>query len=83
MKIAIITGVYGFYDPIRNLPKDHGFDDAICVTDTGKLLRPSTSSIGNGWRVVIQGSTMEPRMTVGFVLVLLMKWKYVGIGLSI
>jgi hypothetical protein len=55
MRVALITACYGAYDPVRPLPEDHGFDDAVCVTDTG-------SNIGEGWRVHVEPSTESPRL---------------------
>ena len=46
MTKTLITAVYGSYDPVRALPDDHGFDDAICVTD-------GECEVGQGWRVII------------------------------
>jgi hypothetical protein len=55
MRIALITAVYGGYDPIRPLPLVHGFDDAICITD-------ASSHIGNGWRVMVDPRNEHPRL---------------------
>jgi len=55
MRVALITACYGAYDPVRDLPEDHGFDEAICVTDTG-------SDIGEGWRVHLEPSSDHPRL---------------------
>lgn len=55
MRVAIVTGVYGNYDPVRNLPHNHGFDDAVCVTD-------DPSIVANGWRVVHRPSSLPSRM---------------------
>lgn len=46
MKVGIVTGVYGSYDPIRDLPENHGFDDAVIVTDD-----PNVGGIG--WRTLV------------------------------
>lgn len=43
--IALVSAVYGGYDTIRPLRADHGFDDAVLVTD-----RPCDVP---GWRVVV------------------------------
>ncbi len=55
MKVALITAVYGDYDPVRSLPLDHGFDAAICVTD-GK------SEVGEGWDVVVDPRPESDRL---------------------
>lgn len=55
VRVAIITGVYGAYDPVRSLPDLHGFDDAVCVTDDERLAP-------DGWRVVVKRTPMPPRM---------------------
>jgi len=55
MRCALITAVYGDYDPVRSLPDDHGFDDVVCVTD-GK------STIPDAWRVVIRPSAGSARL---------------------
>jgi hypothetical protein len=55
MKIALITSVYGDYDPVRPLPLAHGFDDAICITD-------GLSQIDNSWRVVVEPRDEPPRL---------------------
>jgi len=54
--VAVVTGVYGGYDPLRGLPADHGFDDAVVVTDDPSLC-------GDGWRVVVAPRVGEhPRL---------------------
>jgi hypothetical protein len=55
MRVALITACYGAYDPVRDLPDWHGFDDAICVTDT-------PAGIGKGWRAHIEPSSEHPRL---------------------
>jgi len=55
MRVALITGCYGAYDPVRPLPEGHGFDDAVCVTDT-------PSGIGDGWRVHVEPRDEHPRL---------------------
>lgn len=55
MRIALVTSVYSSYDPVRDLPSWHGFDDAVCVTD-GK------SDIGSGWRLVVEPREEYPRL---------------------
>jgi hypothetical protein len=37
MSIGIITCVYGDFDALFPLPPDHGFDEAVCVTDNPRL----------------------------------------------
>lgn len=55
MRVALVTANFGGYDPVRPLPDDHGFDDAVCVTDTA-------SGIGDGWRVHVEPSGESPRL---------------------
>jgi hypothetical protein len=55
MRIALITACYGDYDPIKPLPEWHGFDDAVCVTDTA-------SGVGEGWRVHVEPRGESPRL---------------------
>jgi hypothetical protein len=55
MRIALITGVYGNYDPIRPLPEWHGFDEAICVTD-------DLACVGEGWQGHLEQSNEPPRL---------------------
>ena len=55
MRVALITACYGAYDPVRPLPEWHGFDDAVCVTDTA-------SGIGGGWRVHVEPRDEHPRL---------------------
>lgn len=55
MRVALITASYAAYDPVRPLPEWHGFDDAVCVTDTA-------SGIGEGWRVHIEPRDEPPRL---------------------
>jgi hypothetical protein len=55
MRIALITANFGGYDPVRDLPEDHGFDDVVCVTDT-------VSGIGDGWRVHLEKPSGSARL---------------------
>lgn len=55
MATAIITSVYGDYDAVHDLPEEHGFDEAVCVTD-GK------SRIGKGWTVRVEERQQHPRL---------------------
>lgn len=52
MRIAIITSVYGAYDPVRSAPDV--FDDAVLVTD-------SRDSVA-GWRTFLAPSNDPPRL---------------------
>lgn len=45
MTTALVSGVFGGYDAIRPLRADHGFDDAVLVTDC-EVDAP-------GWRVIV------------------------------
>jgi hypothetical protein len=55
MRVALITGCYGNFDPVRDLPPDHGFDDAVCVTDDASI-------VGDGWRVHVEPRDEAPRL---------------------
>lgn len=55
MRVALITGCYGAYDPVRSLPEGLGFDDAVCVTD-------DPSIVGEGWRVHVEPRDEHPRL---------------------
>ena len=55
MRVALVTAVFGGYDPLHALPVDHGFDDVVCVTDTPE-------SVPAGWRVVAQPAVESPRL---------------------
>ena len=54
MSTAIVTSIYGRYDVPKPLPADHGFDDAVFVTDV-ELDVP-------GWRTLVVPSDFHPRM---------------------
>lgn len=45
MGLTLVTGCFGGYDTVRPLPDDHGFDDAVLVTDDPALEVP-------GWRTL-------------------------------
>ncbi len=55
MRVALITAVYDAYDPLKDLPADHGFDEAICVTD-------GNSPVGAGWKIIVAPSDSHPRL---------------------
>lgn len=54
MSLAIVTSVYGDYDPLRPL-KDTGFDEAICVTDNPDLQV-------EGWTMAVDPQQESPRL---------------------
>lgn len=54
MTVALVTAIFGGYDPPKPLPPDHGFDDAVLVTDR-EVDAP-------GWRVVVDPSPLPPRL---------------------
>ena len=54
MRIALITSVYGTYDPVRPADAEWGFDDAVLVTDT-----PVNAE---GWRVHVRPSNDSDRL---------------------
>jgi len=55
MRVALISSVYGAYDPVRPVDPDWGFDDAVLVTD-------SKSLDSAGWRVHYAPSSDAPRL---------------------
>lgn len=55
MATALITALYGDFEPVRPLRPDHGFDDAVCVTDNPEL-------VAEGWRIVVAPSEEHPRL---------------------
>lgn len=54
MRVALVTACYGNYDPVRALPDNHNFDDAVLVTDSRE---PVT-----GWRVHYEPRDEHPRL---------------------
>jgi len=52
MTIGLITALYNGYDSLRPLPANHGFDDAVCVTDDPTLEV-------DGWRMVVFPEMVE------------------------
>jgi len=55
MRVALITGNYGSYDPVRPLPEWHGFDDAVLVTNHRDIAT-------EGWRVHLDPRDEPPRL---------------------
>jgi hypothetical protein len=55
VRIALITSVYGAYDPVRPVDPEWGFDDAVCVTDR-------TEGLPDSWRAVIEPTNAPPRL---------------------
>jgi len=55
VRVALITACYGDYDPVRDLPEWHGFDEAVCVTDRADL-------VGDGWSPFVEWRDEHPRM---------------------
>jgi hypothetical protein len=53
MRIAVVTTLFGAYDPLS--PPPSGFDDAVCVTD-------NAGDVPGGWRTVVQSGTDDPRL---------------------
>lgn len=54
MRVALISSVYGAYDPVRPVDPAWGFDDAVLVTDTPVKV--------DGWRVHVRPSADEDRL---------------------
>lgn len=68
MGLGIITAIFGSFDDLHALPPDHGFDEAVCVTDN-----PDLSA--EGWRVVVQQvEGHHPRLTAKRAK--MMPWEY-------
>jgi hypothetical protein len=59
VRVALITASYGDYDPVRDLPEWHGFDEAVCVTDRADL-------VGDGWSPFVEwrGCCVSNRRTI-------------------
>lgn len=53
MRIAVVTAVFGAYDPLSPAPV--GFDDTICVTD-------DPTNVTEGWRAHVETSRISPRL---------------------
>ena len=54
MTTAIVTAIFGGFDSVKPLPADHGFDDAVLVTDVDCEV--------DGWRVVVEPPSDFPRL---------------------
>ena len=75
MKVGIVTGVYGSYDPIRGLPDGHGFDDAVIVTD-------DPNATGSGWRtLVVPQPGRHPRLAAK--LPTMLPWRFTDCDLIV
>lgn len=55
MGLAVITAIFGDFDELRPLPPDHGFADAVCITDNTQLR-------ADGWRMIVQPGAQHPRL---------------------
>lgn len=55
MNVTLVTAIYGDHDTLHGLPAEHGFDDAVCVTDDSTLR-------AEGWRVIVAPSDDPPRL---------------------
>lgn len=53
---TLLTAIYGNFDPLRALPADHGFDEAVCVTDNPNLQ-------ADGWEIFVVPTTMPHRLS--------------------
>lgn len=53
MRIAVVTAVFGAYDPLSPAPS--GFDDAVLVTD-------DAANATDGWRVHLEPAFDNPRL---------------------
>ena len=74
MGLGIITAVYGHFDELRPLPKNHGFDDAVCVTDDPHLR-------ADGWRIMVEPSQERSRLAAKRPKFL--PWKYLSTDSSV
>lgn len=68
MGLTLISAIFGGYDHVHPLPQDHGFDDAVLITDDPDLDAP-------GWRVLHIPSTTAPRLAAKAPK--LTPWRYV------
>lgn len=64
MEMSLITGLYGGYDSLRSLPADHGFDEAIAVTDDPNLSARGWTTVHvpseHGFRLAAKAPKMRP-----------------------
>lgn len=74
MGLTIVTAVFGGFDRPRALPADHGFDDAVLVTDN-----PDLSP--DGWRVIVEPASDQPRLAAKRAK--LTPWHYVDTDASV
>lgn len=72
--LGIVTAVYAGFDALRPLPTNHGFDDAVCVTDDPQLH-------ADGWRMILQPSDEHPRLAAKRPKFL--PWEYVQTDASV
>ena len=74
MRVALVSAVYGGYDAPKPLPPDHGFDDAVLVTDV-------VDCEADGWRVVVAPSSLHPRLAAKRPKML--PWEFVDADASV
>lgn len=74
MGLTLISAVFGGYDSPRPLPADHGFDDAVLVTDNPEL-------VADGWRVIVEEPSDRPRLAAKRAK--LTPWHYVDDAASV
>jgi len=55
VKVALVTAIFGGYDTLKALPDNHGFDEAICVTDD-----PGMSA--DGWTMKVEAENRFPAL---------------------
>jgi len=55
MKIALVTAIFGGYDTLKALPKDHGFDETLCLTDDPGMT-------ASGWVTRVEPAHDNPRL---------------------
>lgn len=75
MGLGIITAIYGSFDDLRPLPSNHGFDQAVCVTDNPNL-------VAEGWELIVEDAAgLHPRLAAKQAK--MMPWSYLQTDASV
>ena len=74
MGLTLVTAVFGGFDNPKPLPLDHGFDDAVLVTD-------NPDAAPAGWRVIVDNFSEHPRLAAKRAK--LAPWFYVDVESSV
>jgi len=72
--LTLVTAVFGGFDNPKPLPPDHGFDDAVLVTD-------NPDAAPAGWRVIVDDFSEHPRLAAKRAK--LAPWFYVDVQSSV